>query len=146
MNWKKETIQRLANYPQALCSLQLLPREIRRAENDLASMGSAPLAHTRGPKGRGDQRLICQLERIDRLKDRLTEAESWVADTNTALGSLPAADRRLLELLYLTARPMGVDRICAAMGLERSSLYRRRDRALEKMAAALYGPDMASGS
>lgn len=52
-----------------------------------------------------------------------------------ALENLNATERRIIELLYFTP-DMTVDDVCEKAALERSSVYRYRASALEKISAA----------
>ena len=71
------------------------------------------------------------------LQELQESAESWVAITNGALRKLTETEKQLLEKLYVEEADVAT--VCAALQMERSSLYRCRDAALKKLTLALYG-------
>ena len=74
------------------------------------------------------------------LKKRIRYLTHTITAVEHALGRLEPIEQTILEGLFL--RPASADaleEVCEACGLERSSVYRYRTRALKKLAAALYG-------
>ncbi|MCR4905424.1 MAG: hypothetical protein K6A33_05030 [Clostridiales bacterium] len=86
------------------------------------SLADTPLPHK-------DRRLLRAKQAG--LRERIAAAER-------ALSLLTPDERRVADSLFLSDTP-GVDRCCAACEIEKSSVYRRRRRILEKVALAMWG-------
>ncbi len=52
---------------------------------------------------------------------------------------LGAEDRLVLERFYVHPERGSVERLCGELGLEKSAVYSRRDKALRRFTLALYG-------
>ena len=48
-------------------------------------------------------------------------------------------ERLILQRLYLYPQKGAIDRLCNELGLEQSSVYRKRDQALSRFTVAIYG-------
>lgn len=102
-----------------------LLRELRACRDTLdylTSLREAPLT----PR----KKEILQ-NRIRRISDTLGEFEH-------KLGILDPVEQKILRGLYLDGDG-SVEEVCRACALEKSSVYRYRARAIEKLAAAMYG-------
>ena len=53
-------------------------------------------------------------------------------------------EKLVLQRFYLSPERGSVERLCMELGVEQSSVYRKRDKALHKFALALYGQDLGS--
>ena len=73
------------------------------------------------------------------LTDALQQAGLWVDVTDHALDCLDDQSRQLLHFMYVTGQWGSATQVAREMGIERSSVYRRRDEALRKFTVALYG-------
>lgn len=129
MNWKmeaKEKLQRLDAMRQAARGLRL------------------ELDRVAGEQGRltGD---TCEDERMNLkvtcgdLQTALESTKLWLQAVEGALGALSPEERLILSRLYIYPEKGGVDRLCDDLGLEQSSIYRRRDKALHRFTVAMYG-------
>lgn len=54
-----------------------------------------------------------------------------------ALGELNPEERLVAEFLLISPEKGNVQRLCQMLGVEQSSMYRRRDRVMEKIAKAI---------
>lgn len=141
MNWKTEAAGRLRQYDslkQACCNI---PRELVRLHNRIYRVKGAGLEAVGSKQGydRGDGALLNDLVLRQELRQNLERSRSWVRMTDQALQKLTEEERLILRRLYIFPETGGLDRLCQELGVEKSSVYRRRDRALEKFTLALYG-------
>ncbi len=83
-----------------------------------------------------------------RLEDRerqalelaLKRTVSWLRMVDGALDTLDREERTILQRLYCKKRSGGVGQLCQQLEVEKSSIYRRRNKALRHFAQAIYGP------
>lgn len=141
MNWKEEAAQRLGDYRYMRNAQGSIHREIKRLEKEAAALKSLNLdvVCTPNAPGRKEDRLLNNLVRRQQLEDSLEQVELWIDATDTALDCLKAEERQVLDRIYIHGDWGSATELAADLGLERSSLYRRRDDALRKFTVALYG-------
>ena len=141
MNWKSEAMEKLRLYEAKKQSLRSIPEEIKRLESTMKSIRSAAADGTPvsgGGCGREDMMLnnIVQREELERS---LEQVKMWVALVDAGLESLTEEERLILERFYINPAKGNVDKLCGELGVEQSSVYRRRDRALHHFTVCLYG-------
>lgn len=141
MNWKTEAMEKLRRFEAMRRSLVSLPEEIRRLEIEAGGLRGVTTDKTpvKGGGSRREDALLNNIVHRMELQRSLEQAESWVKNTQGALGVLTPQERLILLRFYIYPEKGALERLCAEMGLEKSSLYRHRDRALEKFTVALYG-------
>lgn len=110
---------------------------------DLTSPSSARmtgLPHAKDPHA-GERRIAATLDKIDLLATRKQEAQDYLDWFLPAWGSLAEDDRFVLENFFLSEGNQ--DERVAMIGdhfyIQRDSVYRRKNRALDRLAVALYG-------
>ena len=120
---------------------QNIPLELKRLREDAASLKSPELAKVsgQGGYGRGDGRLVENLARRQQLEAALRRTKGLVSSTKRALRALDPTEQMLLDWCYITPRRGRISGLCQLLGREKSAVYRRRDRALEKFTTALFG-------
>ena len=143
MNWKKEAADKLRNYTARQQALTNIAEELRRLEIKSTSIRSAfadgsPVQG--GGSGREDAMLdnLCHRAELER---QLEEARIWCSTVENALSVLTEQERLVLDRFYIHPAKGNVDRLCGEMGVEKPTVYRRRDDALHHMTIALYGFD-----
>lgn len=141
MNWKSEAIEHLTRYPAMSHALTNIPKQIAMLESDAVSLpGVRPdrvgRSNQSGPR---DDALIGNLVKRQELKRSLELAQLWVDATEDALSVLTSEEKLVLERMYIRPEKGGVGRLCGELGVEQSSVYRKRDHALYRFAMALYG-------
>lgn len=144
MNWKTEAVEKLRRLDAMRQSLVSLPEEIRRLEGVAQGMRGVTIdkTPTRGGGTRREEALLNNIVHRQELGWQLEQAKSWVRSTQGALSVLTAQERLILLRLYISPEKKAADRLSGELGMEKSSLYRHRDRALLKFTMALYGlPD-----
>ena len=141
MNWKLEAKEKLQHYPARRASIHSLREEIRRLEYQAEGLKSPALrgeSVLSSPGGRDDRlvdNLVCRKE----LERRLKDTERWLGVVDGALEVLTDQERLVLRRMYMEPGRGNLDRLCEELELEKSMVYRRRDGALERFTAALYG-------
>ena len=63
----------------------------------------------------------------------------WLDVTHKGLGVLTPEERLVVQMLYIMPKKGNVARLCDLLDCGQSTVYRRRDKALEKFTVALYG-------
>lgn len=141
MDWKQEAVDKLRKFTVMCCSLDTIPMELKRLETDARSIQAADpgTVARRGGHGALEDRLVENLMLRQELTRSLRQAKSWVAATGKGLEALDPEERALLENLYICREKRSIFDLCEEMGLEQSSLYRRRDKALYRFTLAMYG-------
>ena len=141
MNWKTEAIEKLRQYEAKKQSLQNIPREIKRLESVMRGIRSAAADGTPvsgGGSGREDM-MLSNIVHREELARALEQAQEWVAQVEDALKVLGHEERIILARLYIRPEKGNVERLCSELGVEQSSVYRRRGTALHRFTMALYG-------
>ena len=146
MNWRGEAVEKLRKYDAMCRSLQNIPLEVKRLEVDARAIRGARTDGTPvkgGGSGRDDA-LINNIAHRQELTWALEQAKYWVDITRRGLETLTPEEKLVLQRFYLTPEQGSVQRLCMELGVEQSSIYRKRDKALRKFALALYGQDLDS--
>ena len=146
MNWRGEAVEKLRKYDAMCRSLQNIPLEVKRLEVDARAIRGARTDGTPvngGGSGREDA-LINNIAHRQELTWALEQAKYWVDITRRGLETLTPEEKLVLQRFYLTPEQGSVQRLCMELGVEQSSIYRKRDKALRKFALALYGQDLDS--
>ena len=140
MNWKFEAMEKLREYEARKQSLATIPDEIRRLELDYTRIRSATRDGTpvRGVSAREDM-LLSNIVHREELERALEMARMWVALVDAGLELLAPEERLVLERFYMRPERGNVERLCQELGLEKTAVYDRRDKALRHFVLALYG-------
>ena len=78
------------------------------------------------------------LRKEETAKKRVLYLSRTIEAFEYAVGLLDPIEQKIIRGLYFDADG-SVEKVCETCALEKSSVYRYRARALEKLAAALYG-------
>ena len=114
-DWKKDCVEKLRRY-DAMC---------QATENLLLEMERCKLAR--------------QKSNLRQLQKERKCAILWCQQVEKALQALTPEENLVLSRLYIYPRRGNIDRLCQELGVEQSSVYRRRDKALGKFCVAIYG-------
>ena len=101
-------------------------RELDAARHSLAYLTSI----------QGTSALPLRKEEI--VKKRIRYLSRTIEAIEHSIGFLDPVEQKIITGLYFDAEP-SIERVCETCALEKSSVYRYRARALEKLAAALFG-------
>ena len=141
MNWKEEAAEKLRKYDAMRTATENIPQELQRLELSArairASGAESPRVQT--SQNRQEEQLLNNIVHRQELRWALENAKSWVKTTDHALSALSPEDRLVLSRLYVYPEKGALERLCQDLGVEQSSIYRRRDRALRNFTTALYG-------
>ena len=141
MNWKTEAMEKLRRYEDMRRAVKSLTMELQRLEAEYKALGSGSWTHVGGntnARGHEDRMLDNMLLRKE-LTWALDQAFCWINLVDNALAGLSREEQTILRQMYMVSEGMGMDRLCDELGMERSSIYRHRDKALEKFTRCLYG-------
>jgi len=141
MNWKAEAMERLRKYDAMRQCVQNIPEELKRLELESCGIRSTgvngdPL---RGSQNSADEALLSNLVHQQQLRFALEQAELWLKTTERGLSALTPEEKLVLHRFYMYPERGSVDRLCGELGVEQSSVYRKRDKALYRFTIALYG-------
>ena len=141
MNWRNEAIDKLHRYDLMRNALQNIPEEIARLKAEAVAIRSASANSFFVKGGGGDQEdaRINNLVRRHELEETLRQVRQWLNVTDRALLALKDDERLILQRLYLYPQKGAIDLLCNELGLEQSSVYRKRDQALSRFTVAIYG-------
>lgn len=141
MNWKKEAQEKLKNYEIMRLATINLPQEIARLEIDAEAIRGANYenAPVRCGVSRREEALMSNIIHRQELNRALQQAQLWVSTTDRALGVLNHEQKQILKKLYMYPQEGAIPDLCEELGLEQSSIYRKRDIALRKFTMAYYG-------
>ena len=144
MNWREEAADKLRRYDAMRQALANIPEELARLEEEARAIKSvqydkASVDTTMDRKQ--EDRLLNNLIQRQELSINYSQAQSWMRTTDRALGTLSQQEQQLLQKLYICPERGSISRLCTELGVEQSSIYRRRDKALHRFTLALYGVD-----
>lgn len=141
MDWKKEAIDKLRIYDARKNALTSIPQEIQRLEDAFSGIRSASADGTPvcgSGSGREDM-LLSNIAHRDELRRSLRQAKTTVAIVERGLAVLDAEERLVLDRFYIHPARGNADRLCEELGIEKASVYRRKESALRRFTIALYG-------
>lgn len=136
-------INALRDYQTMEAIIESTPDDLKAIEANLPSLSSPILDGSRrafNPTAVEDK-ILNHLERIDNRTRKYLQAKDYMAWFNPAWQALNDDERWMLEVFYLSEDEQrnAVDDICEHFAIERSSAYNKKNRALERFAALLYG-------
>ena len=141
MNWKQEAKEKLRRYSAMRLATINIPQELERLEIDARSIRSAKTDGTpvAGGGNKREEALINNILHRQELTWTLQQAQLWLQITDRALSALSSDEKQILHRLYIYPEKGGLERLCKELGMETSSVYRRRDKALKHFTIAYYG-------
>ena len=141
MNLRAQVVERLCNYELmdvAVKNLQEQIRWLKLNQEGIHAVRTDRVA-VRNQPGRGEERLLENIEQRQKLEIALENTKRWLQITDRALKALGGEEQMILQKLYIHKSSGALSELCQTLGIEKSSIYRKRDKALEKLALALYG-------
>ena len=141
MNWKAEAKEKLRRYDAMKVATITIPAEIARLVNEYTAIRSAAADGTpiHGGTSAREDAIINNIVERQELEAALKNATAWVQITDRAMKALRKEERLILHRLYIYPEKGSVERLSKELGVEYSSIYRRRDKALKTFTLALYG-------
>ena len=141
MKWKNEAMEKLRRYNAMCAAKENISREIERLRMEASAIRRADPSVTpvRGSGDPHNNRLLNNIAQREELDWNLKLVKSWLANTERGLLALPEDEQRILRRMFLAPQPDALSQLCAELGAEQSTVYRKRDQALEHFAVAMYG-------
>lgn len=139
IEWKEVAIKELRTYAAVALSLETLPELIERQNVAINRIRTSDPSKVSGVGGGDNDALLSAIVYRDELELRLKEAKKTVNAIDTALDSLNNEEYTILDILFIHPRKNGVDMLCEKLCVEKTAVYERRNKALEKFTRSLYG-------
>ena len=141
MNWIKEAKDKLDNYAAWCSAIKRTRAEIRRLENDYVNIRSARTDGTpvQGGGNTREEAMCANIAERQELENLLNTTEGKVAAVKEALAILSPEERDILEKMVIYYRRGNVEKVCAELHMDRSTVYRKRDKAMRHFGMAFYG-------
>ena len=143
MNWKEEAKEKLRRYDAMQRSVVNIPREISRLQAESVAINSGLAVAPSGSRNirRQEDALLDNLVKRQQLKWSLEQAQSWTNTVERALSGLTPEEQLILRQMYILPGSGAVDQLMEKLCVEKSSIYRRHDKALQKFTLSLYGQE-----
>ncbi|MBR5022380.1 MAG: hypothetical protein IKY18_04180 [Oscillospiraceae bacterium] len=139
IDWKAVAIKELRTYKEVCLSLQSLPDLIERQKMIVGRIRTNNPAKVYKKIPADNDTQLSAIVYRDELEHRLKEAKKTVAAINMALSAMTEEEYLLLDTFFIHPRKNGADMLCEKLCIERSAVYERRNKALEKFTRSLYG-------
>lgn len=139
--WKQQAMNDLEMYEARKKAVENISDQLRELEAEITSIRSpgADTASVRGGGGSKDSRYLNNIIARDRLKENLKDAKKTVRAVEKALSVMTSEERELLERFFINPEKEAVFDIADKFGIERKTVYSRRESALKKFTIAMYG-------
>lgn len=142
---RNAVINALKDYEGMRYITQTAPSEITATQEGMTSIGSSALSDV--PKGSRDphateNRIVKAMDSISLLNERYRRAEEYMAWFLPAWQMLSEQEQFVLSRFYMDDESRQVDsvgEICERFHIERTSAYKKKDRALSRLTLLLYG-------
>ena len=139
---KKATIDAIGSFDDMAFIIDHTDEEIAEVKNKMSGVGSPGtdgLPHAHNPKA-GEERVIDALDEIDLLKERYRQAEEYMAWFKPAWSQLSEDERYVLDMFFMgESQESGARMVAEHYSVDRSTAFRRKSRAVDHLAALLYG-------
>lgn len=139
MRWKNVAIDELKRLELVRNSLDILPELIERQEIAIKRIRTSDPGKVVGTGSGNRDEILSAIVYRDELKLRLEENRKSANAISMALDALSNDEYLILDICYIHSRKNGIDTLCEELGIERSAVYERRNKALEKFTTTLYG-------
>ena len=140
---RKAVIKAMESYSSMDFIIKHTDEEISGVRTRMEGIGSPNmdgLPHAHNPQA-GEERILKGIEEIDILKERYRQAVEYMSWFKPAWNQLTDDERYVLETFYMDADDCGGNVIDVAehFGIERSSAYNKKNRAVDHLCVLLYG-------
>lgn len=141
MDWKREAIDKLRKHEARKAATQSIPEEIRLYEEAYNAIRSASTDSTpvHGGGSTREDALLSNIVHRQELESAAKQARWAVRIVERGLEAVDPEERLILDRFYINPAKGNVERLCGELGIEKASVYRRRDAALQHFTIALYG-------
>ncbi len=141
MNWKQEATEKLQRYTQMQQAAHNIPQELELLEEAICAIRSARIdgIAVRGGGNNREKMLLDNIVKRQELTQALDRTKRWLATADRALRTLTPEERLVLQRMFILPEKGCIARLCQELGVEQSTVYRKRDQALERFTRSLYG-------
>ena len=145
LDTRNAAINALKDYEGMNYIIQTAPSEIAATQECMTGIGGLALSDM--PKGphnphAAEDRIVKAMDSISLLNERYRRAEEYMAWFLPAWQTLSEQERFVLSRFYMDDESKQVDsvgEICERFHIERTSAYKKKDRALSRLTLLLYG-------
>ena len=142
---RNAAINALKDYEGMNYIIQTAPSEIAATQECMTGIGGLALSDM--PKGphnphAAEDRIVKAMDSISLLNERYRRAEEYMAWFLPAWQMLSEQEQFVLSRFYMDDESRQVDtvgEICERFHIERTSAYKKKDRALSRLTLLLYG-------
>ena len=142
---KTATVNAIKDFDKMKYILEHTDEEIAKVREGMEDIGSPNTAGV--PSGShnphsGEEKIVNGIDEIDVLKERYRQAKEYMDWFLPAWNELSENDRFVLSTFYDSSNEYGsgsADLIAEYYGIERSSAYRKKERALDNLRTLLFG-------
>lgn len=137
-------INALKDYNSMAYIIDHTDEEIANIHDDMTSIGSPAFSdmpsNISNPQS-GEIRLTAAIDEIDVLRERYRQAKEYMEWFQPAWDTLSEDERFVLERFYWEddERYDALSEICDRFSIERTSAYKKKNRAVAKLALLLFG-------
>ncbi len=141
MNWKKEAVNLLKDYPARKESLHNIKERYTMLEKEMSKLRSAENEHipVRGALSRTQEQLFNTMTEKEQLQFNYHMVRQQLDWVDRGLASLNEEERIVLEGFFLASAEHSKDDLMDKLCVERSTLYDMREKALRKFTISMYG-------
>jgi DNA-directed RNA polymerase specialized sigma subunit len=137
------TLNALGDYRNMETIIEITPEEIKGIKADMASpRNSVPDGMPHSRNIRSGENMMCRaIDQCDVLLNRYQQAVEFMSWFDPAWIQLSEEERLLLETFYMgdANKTAAVENISELLHIERAQIYRRKDKALNRLTIFLYG-------
>lgn len=140
MNWQKEAINDLKNYPLRQEAMLNLRESIRDLTEDYESLsGISAGTPVKGGISRQEEQRINNIVEREKLKQNLSVVQKLLLRTRRGLDALTEQQRDILDRFYIHRSSSHVDDLCLKYCISPPRLYQLKNDALYSFTVAMYG-------
>ena len=81
--------------------------------------------------------MVQRLSRMEDLQRQVQQAQLELRQLQEAMQVLTPEERLVVQMLIISPEPLATEKLCQILEVERSSVYRRRERAIRKLGRGL---------
>ena len=140
MNWKKEAENDLKNLEARRAAVENMAEKIEILEDKYVSMkGLSNDTPVMGGQSQMEFHLINNIVERERLKNNISVVRRLIEMTEKGLAGLDERQRMVLDGFFIHRASDYIDRLCSALYIEKSQLYRIKDEAIYRFTLTMYG-------
>lgn len=130
MNWKKEAIKDLEKHNERKKACETIQERRKALQEEMKSVGEP---------GEISTQLLNMHAKSQRMELAYDANKRVIALVERGLADLKPAQRQILTDFYIDRQSGYIERLCAKLHVEPSSIYRMKDAALREFTLKMYG-------